>query len=418
MKQIIILFLILNASVSFAHLSYIDFSKVSNDKKLVSAFDFVKNNKQYYDHWSPKWNYDKPKQDLINQLREYHKDFSALAKKNAETYLLLGDIAHYLFNMNDTAYHSIAAKNYNEAIKSNSKDYRAYWFLAYHYALSNRPILAIDNFKKAEKLLPSKQSADFWNDYALAASVANMPSHSIYAMDKVKSISGKEGSFQRQLGETVYRRIDSVDKKQSYVAKDIWAVSQDDKKIILTSKPLGIKVLLDSTWDLSLISDYQKNATAIAVKPPAIISKKERKIGYTIAIMAKTVDDNEKLDDFINSFVSGYSNKKKISFSNKYEKMIAYEIIEKTVYQEMGGGHMYMVSFERNEPRYPGLLLELPQALPESNSDDVIFLTPLNSKGRFNGKIFYLIMLDSCEEINEQSLSVFKSLFNSQMIVE
>ena len=416
MRNIAILFfLTLNTVRVFANVNYIDISKISSDKEIVTAFNFIKANKHYYDHWTAEWNYDKPKENLTNHLREYYKNFSALSKKNAETYLLLGDIAHYLYNMNDEEYFSRAVKNYEEAIKNDPKDFRAYWFLAYHYALSNVPISAIDNFKKAEKLLPKKQPADFWNDYAWAAAVANMPSHCIYAMDKVKSISGKQGSFQQQLGETIYKRIVPVDKKQSYDKKDIWTASQGDK-ITFISRPLGIKIPIDTIWDLQ-IYDYQNNQAVFIIEPSTIANKNGREIGYTIAILMKTVNDNDKLEDYVNNFVSKYPNKKKINFSDKYDKMVAYEIIDKTMYQDMGGGHLYMIGIERSEPKYPGLLLEDPIPMPK-NTDEVNYYRASESKGRFKGKIFYLIMFDSCEDIYQQSFSIFKSLFDNEIIIE
>lgn len=357
----------------------------------------------------------KPKQDLVTELHTLYKSFSALKTKNEETWLLLGDIAHYLYNMDDTAFYSPAVKNYEEAGKVNPKDYRVGWFLGDHYALSNAPVAAIDNFIKAEKLLPSVQPAEFWNDCAFAMAVANMPSHCIYAMDKVKNISGKEGSFQQQLGETIYKRIVPVDKSQSYDKKELWT-ADEGKQTTFTSRPLGLKMLVDSTWNLS-VYDYQKNQAAVIMKPPTIANKSGREINYTVAVLIKTANDNDKLADYINAFVAKYQDKKNITFSSKYEKMVAYEIKEKTMYPEVGGGHMYMIGIEREAPKYPGLLLEAPAILPEGNSAEVSYYRAGESKDRFKGRIFYAIMLDSCEDIHEQSFSIFKAFFD-QMVIE
>ncbi|HSD06245.1 hypothetical protein [Flavobacterium sp.] len=132
----------------------------------------------------------------------------------------------------------------------------------------------------------------------------------------------------------------------------------------------------------------------------------------------KTANDNDKLSDYINNFVSKYSNKKQISFSDKYDKIIAYEIQEKSMYQNLGGGHLYMIGIERNAPKYPGLLLENPATMPKGIPGQVNYYRATDSQDRFKGKMFYLIMLDSCEDIHEQSLAVFKTLFNSQIIIE
>jgi hypothetical protein len=88
------------------------------------------------------------------------------------------------------------------------------------------------------------------------------------------------------------------------------------------------------------------------------------------------------------------------------------------MYQDIGGGHWYMIGIERDRPKYAGLLLENPVALPKGNPNEITYYRASDCKDRFNGKIFYAIMLDSCEYINEQSFSIFKSLFDNQIIIE
>lgn len=417
MKNVITSFILtLTAIQAFANVNYIDISKISGDSKLVSAFNFVKDNTKYYDHWTNESTYDKSKKDLIKELREHFENFSTLTTKKEETHLLLGDIAHYLYNMGDTAYYNLAVSNYDAAIKGNPSDYRCYWFLGFHYALSSVSTSAIDNFRKAEKLLPSQPPADFWNDYAWATAFANMPSNCIYAMDQVKNILGKEGSFQQKLGETIYKRIVPIDKNQSYDKKVVWTVSQDDKTTF-TSRPLGIRITMDSAWELQ-VHDYQKRQAALIMTPQAIANKKGKEIQYSVAILMKAANDNDKLSDYISNFVSKYSDKKQISFSDKYDKMIAYEIKDKSMYQNMGGGHLYAVGIERNAPKYPGQLLENPATIPKGNAGKVTYYRASDSQDRFEGKIFYAILLDSCEDIHDQSFSIFKSLFDNQMIIE
>lgn len=417
MKQLLtFLFSILLALDTFANVNFIDISKISIDSKYLTAYNYIKDNKRFYDHWSNEWTYNKPKQEFIKNLRDNYTTFSSITNKNTELFLLLGDISHYLYNLDDTAYFGIAVSNYNTAVKGSPNDFRCYWFLGYHYVLSNMPTQAIDNFTQAEKLLQTEQPADFWNDYAWTTAATNMPSHCIYAMDKVKTITGNEGSFETQLGQIVRNRIESVDKNKTYNKEDIWTVTQGEKSTFI-SRPLGIKILIDTSWSLS-IYDYQKQQTAFIINPPALRNKKGKEIDYTIAILMKTAKDNDKLEDYLNNFISKYPDKEKIQFSDKYDKMIAYEIRDKTMYQDIGGGHLYMIGIERTSPKYPGLLLENPVNLPKGNANQVNYYRASNSKDRFKGKIFYGIMLDSCEDINEQSLAILKTLFDSQIIIE
>ncbi len=416
MKQAIIILLGTLLSVNaFSNVNHIDISKISSDSNLVTAFNFIKDNQQYYDHWASEWSYDKSKDELKKELKADFSEFSALPTGNEELFLLLGDIAHYLHNLDDTAYYKVAIKNYNLAINANPTDYRPYWFLGFHYALSNVPVKAVENLLKAQTLLPAEQSADFWNEYSWAAYVTNMPSHCIYAMDKVRSITGKKGSFETQFGQAIYKKMIPVDKDKSYNKQDLW-VSSKGEKIAFTSRPLGIKILIDSTWNLS-INDYAHHQGAFIINPPALLTKKGQAVPYTIAILMKTAGDSDKLDDYLNKFVSQYPNKHKVAFSDKYDKTVAYEIRDKTMYQNHGGGHLYMIGVERDAPKYPGLLLEDATALPQSNAG-MSYYRASDSKDRFKGKLFYAVMLDSCEDIHEESLAILKTLFDNQIIIE
>lgn len=415
--KIILLFVMTSCPHLLANVNYIDFSKISSAEKEVSAFNDIVAHQEYYDHWSADWKYVIPKDELTQKLQEYHKSFSELMPKNQELYLLLGDIAHFLYNLDNTSFFDIAVDHYNSAIKSNPNDFRSYWFLGYHYALSNVPTNAVDNFFNAKALLPPDEPADFWNDFAWTTAVANMPSNCIFAMDKVKEINGVEGSFEFQLGETVYNRIIPIDKDSSYNKQDIWSAAAIGKMMDFTSRPLGIKILVDSSWVISGY-DYTQNQSAFIITPPAISNRSGRAISYTVALLMKTADDDDQVVNYISNLIPAGLAKTKFQFSDKYGKTIAFEIMDKTMYQDMGGGHLYLVGVERGAPKYPGLLLEKPINLPENDPGEVHYYSLNGSRDRFKGRIFYAFMLDTCEDINKESFAVFKTLFEEQIIIE
>lgn len=415
-SKILVFFCLLQAPCIFANISFIQISKVSNEPQHIKAYNYVKDNKHFYDHWIEKWTYTKSKQELILNLKDNYKLFASLDNKNAELNLLLGDISHYLYNLEDTVSYSKAIMHYNQARSADPKDFRALWFLGFHYALANIPDQAITHFLAAEKLLPANQPAEFWNDYAWTAAVTNMPSRCIYAMDKVKQISGKVGSFESQLGPSIRKRIERVDKAKAYRKEDIWTVRKG-KFVTFTSRPLGIKLWVDSNWTLS-ISDFQKQGSVLMMNPLTIKGKQGQDIDYTIVVMMKAASDTDNFDRYIQSFIKKYPGKRKIPISGKYNKMMAYEVIDSSIYPEMGGGHLHIIGVERNAPAYPGLLLEIPQDLPNGDSGKVNYYRATNSKGRFKGKIFYAFLLDTCEDIHEQSLAVFKAFIEEQVVLE
>jgi hypothetical protein len=77
-----------------------------------------------------------------------------------------------------------------------------------------------------------------------------------------------------------------------------------------------------------------------------------------------------------------------------------------------------MIGIERDAPAYPGLLLENPATLPDGEAGKLTYYAASGSKDRLKGRIFYAIMLDSCEDIHEQSFTIFKEFLDNQVIIE
>ncbi len=416
-KQVLKALFFLAISVNCrAHVDHVNISKITSDSKLLDGFRFVKENQNYYSHWTPQWEHNKPKQEIIKKLREVYQSFENLKDTQIDLSLLQGDIAHYLYNLDDTVFFKVAVEKYETAKSIDPKDFRSYWFLGYHYSQANVPMKGIENLLKAKTLLPVTQPVDFWNDYAWATAIANMPANCLFAMDRVRDIDGRPGHFENQLGNVIKKRIVPVDKAKSYPKEEIWD-GFPGKYATLLSRPLGLKVFVDSTWNISIF-DYQKNQGVMILKPNAIKSKQGREINYTIAMLIKTAEETEKLEDYLNIFIDRYKNKKQIGFSEKYEKTIAYEVTDPNLYKEIGGARLYLVGVERNEPRYPGLILENPFTMPKNETGGLSFYQANESKDRFKGRIFYAIMLDSCEFIHEESFKMFKALFEDQLIIE
>jgi len=403
--------------IACGNVNHIDFTKIANHEKYDSLFFFLMENQQYCNHWTPKWDYDVSKDSLLKRLIYAYKVFSSIPNKNEELYILLGDVASYLYNLNEEDYFDSAVVSYNAAIKADSIDYRGYWFLGYHHVLSTVTDKGIEELFKAESRLPSDQPSDFWENYAHATALANMPSHSIFAMDRVRNISGREGNFETQLEKSVRNRIININPDSSHSWKDIWYGLPSNEEVAFVCRPLGIELLIDTAWGVNFYN-YEKHTSAIIITPSSLKNGKGREIKYTIAMVVKVASESDKLDNFVANFTSKHPNKNKIIFSDKYSQMIAYEIKDPDEYEDIGGAHLYMIGVEREMPEYPGLLLESAITLPSGDKGKVNYYRAGNSYNRFKGKIFYLIMLDTCEDIFEQSSSIFKTLFDDQMIIE
>ncbi len=126
----------------------------------------------------------------------------------------------------------------------------------------------------------------------------------------------------------------------------------------------------------------------------------------------------EKLDDFINNFVAAYPDRNKYHFSSIYPDMISFELKDENMYQDIGGAHMQMIGIKRERPKYAGLLLEQAITLPKGESENMTIYRIRDSKDRFDGQIFYAVMLDACEDIYDEAFQLFKELFEEQIIIE
>lgn len=403
-------------SSSYGNVDYIRIDKITKDPVKIKYFNFIKDNKKYFDQWVPEWKYEQPKAVLVAGLKEAYVSFATFSPENTELQLLLGDISHYLYNLEVKESFSRAEDSYNLAIKSSPDDIRGRWFLARHYSLSNEPAKAIAQFTLAQKINLDSYAGAFWGDYAYAATLAGMPSTVLFAVKKAKLALGKLGVFEDELGQVAARRLIDVDANHDYKSTEIWEASKGEM-VTFVSRPLGLKLLLDSNWGINVL-DYKKRVNVFVMTPPAIKNKAGKNVGYTLLMMGKVIADGEELESYIGNLVAKYPTKQKIDFSKRYNRMVAYEIKDKNMYTNLGGGHLYAVGIERSAPEDPGLLLEQAVTLPMKTAGQLTYFTAGQSKRRFDGKIFYAFLLDSCEDIHEQSLEVFRSFMEKQLFVE
>jgi hypothetical protein len=289
--------------------------------------------------------------------------------------------------------------------------------LANHYAHSNAQNESIEYFLTSEMLLGYEVPSDFWEEYAFATALANMPSHSIYGMQQAKKILGHPGYFENQLGDAIKNRIEPIDASSTYEMEDIWNASIDETNTFIC-RPLGLKVLVDSTWNMQF-SDYENNQSYVLIVPPEISNESGRKISYSIMIMMKVVDDSADIDEYGARFFGGFADQNEFEMEVKYGGMRSMEMRDPEMYQDIGGGHFHTIVFERNYPEFPGLLLEEPVEIKSSGKKKKVqYYRAGSSKDRFNSRIFYAVMLDTCEDIYDESFSLFKHFFDNNIIIE
>ncbi len=413
-SKILLLFTILSVLSVSGNINHIKLDKIPDFEKYVDRFSFLIVNQEYYNHWQPEWKFEVSKESVVDELEACFKIFEALPPNNTEVCLLLGDIAHYLYNLDEHTYHQHAVDYYTLAAEVAPDDYRTFWFMANHFALSGELAYSIELYQKSQQQLPENEPAAFWEDYSFATALANMPSNCLYAMDRSKAISGKRGYFETELGESVSGRILPVSRDSSYRFDDLWTVAGEDT-LSFISRPLGMKVMIDTSWQIQLY-DFSDKKSAVMFSPPSITSATGSEITYTIALIARVAERDVNLKEYVESFISEYPDRNEYDLTNKYPGILSWEMRKKDMYAELGGAHLHMAGIKRTRPEYPGLLLEEPTTMPLST--EIAYFRASSSLDRFHGDIFYVFILDACEDIYPEALKVFRDLLENQIVLE
>ena len=416
MKKIILAAFLLNSICSYGNIKYIRFDNIGHPGDYSHQVDFLRQNVGYFDHWVHEWSYPVKKDTLVRNLLTCLEVFSHLDGNNAEVNLLEGDIAHYLYNLDMQEYSDKAEAFYQKAIGLAPGDYRGYWFLATHYTLANLQSQSVEYFQKARQLLPAETPAAFWEEYAGAMYYANMPAHSLFAVDQAKKILGKPAEFEDRLTEALRRQLSPASADSAYKMSDLWIAKIGDQATFI-SKPLGVKLKLDTSWQVQL-NDYDQRQAMALMAPPQATGKDGKKIGFSIVLLVKAPVADEKLEDYVKMLMGKYDEARAWPISPAYPKMISYELKNKELYPGWGGAHVHIIGIERESPLYPGLKLEEAIELPHPEPGKTNYVKPVSQKGRFRGRIFYVLILDTCEEIHQESLEVFKKTFGQQLTID
>lgn len=412
------LLLLMLTGKCYVDINAIDFTKINTTESIKPNIKFLQDNLGLYDHWVHEWKADTRKEVVVKNLSSLYDDLDKQAGKNLETILLLGDVAHYLYNMELEPYYKKALDNYLKATEIAPGDYRTWWFLGNHYSMSAQSVKGIAAYQSAFKINPQISNGYFWFDYAFATTVANMPATSKYAIAQSIKILGKGNTVSETMLRSLEKNLKQPPADTSLKVNDIWTVTgKQDNKIIITNRVVGTRLAVDSIWRIAPKA-YQKGVTAITFMPTKIINKVNNQgIDYSILVMARKLKDGQTLNDFMAPFLKPEYKISPVKLTAKYKDCISYEIIDSEIYKSIGGGHMYMMAIARDEPETPGMLLETANAFPGGNGK-IAYYTAEQYYSRVKGKLYYLVLLDSCDYIHDESLAVFKDFVENGLLIE
>lgn len=394
-----------------------NFGKIDPSGRYAGRYQQLVDHLPYYDHFSPDWVYDIPKDSLLQELKGSLELFGALKGDELEKDLLLGELAHYLYNLDVQKYYDTAETFFMQAIRLDAKDCRGYWFLGYHYAQSNEVVKGVSTFEEARRLASDATPGEFWQEYAFAMMLGSMPSHCRYGLDRYKRKGGDSQLFQ-VMDSTLRSKTIRADADSAYTAQELWESFVSGTRVTMMSRPLGISLEVDSNASLQ-VHPLGDRKTAIIIQSPLIPGIHGRSFGYNIALIMKVAGKGEDLNAFVTPMVPPGAKRDSIfPFASVYPHGISYTLRDNSLYTDRGGAHIHFIAIERESPAYPGLLLENHAEGLGGKPGEMQFYTLGLVRDRFPGRIFYFFVLDTCGDIYKRSWEDLSRLFMKEMILE
>lgn len=366
--------------------------------------------------WSPDWTYDTPKAQVAAQLKANLNDLrsaEAASPQNEELILLTGLVAHLAYNVDVGETFTVAVQAFEKAGKLAPADVRPEWFLASHRCQSNEIKSGMDQMLAVEAKTSWQQlPVDFWDEYINCATLSLMPAHTLRAVDHAVHLGEKASRYAWDV-DVARKRYKSTDDAGTYPAHDAWQAAQAATDVQFTSQICGMGFSVHGDWQMD-ISDVAQGICMSRIETGPYPGR-SGKSTPTILVLSRSPKPQERLEDFVRSFLKKYPSARPVTASScPADPCIAFEIVTDTMYQAEGGGHMLAVGFAEQPPEFPGLLFEKPEAPPKQGSGDkTAYYHPSERLHRLPGTLYAIVMLDSNAAIFEKASDDFRYLLKS-----
>jgi len=408
---------LLLAAPSLAQLREIDAAKLPQDAAVQHAYKDLLPIEQYAQNWSQKWPYQIPQDQVVARFTLALATFQAAQKAdpgNTELALCTGLVAHLAYNLDLQTAYEPAMTLLGGLVKTNPTDYRAAWFLGMHKCQSN------DSIGGMKDLLPLESGGDrpaaFWLDDATCATVTFMPAHALRAYDKAIAL-GDHSPSTAALVERLHNQSKQSSATATYPSHDVWRAEKEGASVRFTSQVCGESFLSDGDWHID-ISDVAKGSCVVQVTPGSYPTRLGRS-SPTLLLFTQTPRPSETLDAFRQRLMSNpsYAGARPIAgLPCPVTSCFAYEIVTDKMYGKEGGAHLLAVIFASDQPAYPGLRLERPEALPTKPGEAPQFFAANDRLLRFDGPLYTFAALDANADIYQRSRADFEALLKSMVI--
>lgn len=405
------------ATPAFADLKAIHKDKLPEEAKVLSALADVSAVEAMVDHWSDKWRYQTPKEQVsaaLNSSLAALKEAAQASPDNEELLLLLGLVAHYSYNLDAEGTYEVAVASFHKAQKLVPDDFRPTWFLALHQCQSSSEF--VEGMKKFLVLENSKQwqqlPSAFWDDYLQCAVVTNMPAHALRAGARAGKLDPQPSRMRSAMVEAMQKRLPQPDPDSTYPAKQVWFAENAGASTVFTSFLFGLRFTSPSEWRLNL-PDVQEGF-GMAQFETGPYTGNSGQVTPNIVVLVRPPKPGETLQDLLLAVTKDHGGAAIPATVCPTDQCLAWAATKSGMYKEEGDGHMIVTAFERDTPDFPGLLFENPAPLPDTPKDSQVHaFHPEDRRQRFSGKLYYLVMLDTASSVLEKAKQDYETLLKN-----
>lgn len=407
---------LLSASLS-AQLRQIDTAKLPHDPRVQKAYSNVLPVEPMVHDWRAQWGFPTPKAEVAALLTSSLHDLQsaeAAAPQNEEIFLFAGLVAHFAYNVDADGTYEVAVQDLEKAGKLAPGDYRAGWFLGIHQCQSNEAKAGMERMLAVEEHTPWKDlPMDFWDDYIACSDVTLMPAHTLRALHRAVDVGGPASKYSSWV-ETTGKRYILTDSETNYDVRKAWRAANEKDGTRFTSELCGLEFSVPGKFKVGL-SDVAKGVCTIQFETGPYPSKSGSSTP-TLLVLTRGAKPQEKLGDFVQSILKArYPLARATAVpSCPADSCLSFDIVDRSMYQSEGGGHLLVAAFAEQAPDFPGLLFERPSEPPKGQAGgEVTYYHPVERLHRLPGTLYSIVLLDSNASIFERAEADFSALVRS-----
>jgi hypothetical protein len=417
-RCILILFISSFLANVHADISAVDSSKLAEYSNIRDDISFLQFNAQAFDHWSADWQYPLPREKALSRLIGIAgkiRDLKGRGEANVDLDILLLVVYQYLYNLEDKSAHEDFYDLMNRDKAKYGTDYRFIWLNGEFLANEGKAKEAIEEYQMLVKTTDdiSKLNPSVAYGYGMACLLASMPRTALIAFRTYAERIGKSVD-EIPTYKIAEKNLSASDVDAKYPASTVWDYSKTENDQVITSRMLGYKLAIPSTWQLGL-SDYSGKAASVQIKPGMIHSQKGKDIGITLLLQIAV--NSEELDEVAKTWISRFGNG--YNFAIVERPMIGginylvYRVTNESLYTDRGGMQGYLLIGKSYESPNSGFNLEIPHQI--NLPDTKTYFRALDKQDRISGDRSIFLMVDSCREIGAETDELVRDMI-SRMI--